>query len=177
MKNAIVGERLKGLYHSCMSISAKTNLEKKLKGMLLKLVEFSKNIAEKEFEDSDLASIVLTDSVNLMKNSSKCFYNKDSLTEELKRMKNIIILKINTLGDNIKHTVSQKEMLLKAQSNLALKLESFNEEYSRSRLKLVEVMEQNSKNFMNAPKVCEKCKIVYTEKDNLNWSCTTHSAE
>ena len=27
MKNAIVGERLKGLYHSCMSISAKTNLE------------------------------------------------------------------------------------------------------------------------------------------------------
>ena len=145
--------------------------------MLLKLVEFSKNIAEKEFEDSDLASIVLTDSVNLMKNSSKCFYNKDSLTEELKRMKNIIILKINTLGDNIKHTVSQKEMLLKAQSNLALKLESFNEEYSRSRLKLVEVMEQNSKNFMNAPKVCEKCKTVYTEKDNLNWSCTTHSAE
>ena len=68
-------------------------------------------------------------------------------------------------------------MLLKAQSNLALKLESFNEEYSRSRLKLVEVMEQNSKNFMNAPKVCEKCKTVYTEKDNLNWSCTTHSAE
>lgn len=175
MNSAIIGERLKGLYLAYNEISAAISLERKL---FLLVSTFNRNckvLIEKDTENTEIADIVLPDILVLIKSSHLSFYTRNNMINELKRLKNVIISKVTNCAQDITSNRQESENLLSLHSSVESKLQLFNEEYERAHVKLAEILATNKKNQMNAERVCENCSKVYSEENNFNWSCKTHS--
>ena len=175
MNNAIVGERLKGLYQGLMQLSSTKNNEDIFALLASVYLKNSKILFSKDIENVELSNSILPDILMLMERSNTSFGDRVSIIKELKRLKNVIISKINAMGQSISAGNHESELLLNNYASTESKLLAFTDEYERTRTKLADVMAQSKKNRMNTEKVCENCSKVFTEENNYNWSCATHS--
>lgn len=172
MKSVIVGERLKGSYEAYMMISSTFNLEQKLRDVNFKLQDFLENLIQKESSDVDIGTEIFPDILILIKNFSDSFNNRASILKELRRLKTVIISKINSIHEEINSNHKETQSLINLQSSFESKLLYFTEEYDRTRIKLSEIIKKDTS---KSEKICKTCAIVYNDQNNFNWSCKTHN--
>ena len=175
MKGAIVGERLKGLYLGYMNLTVPSNLEGTLGGIVTGFLDSSRELHKQEVNDLSMIDIIMPDVVSLMKNAHYSFYLRNNMVTDIKRVRTLIIGKITNVAQSIVSNNQENNTLIRSLSTLDLKLQGFTEEYERTRGKLLELIAMERKNHMLKEKVCEHCNSVFTEENNFNWSCKTHS--
>lgn len=175
MKSAIVGERLKGLYDACLFVSYHVNLEEKFSFLFLATATQGKRLLMQVDRKMHHAENELPKIVQLMQGSASTFHKRNELLNDLKKLRSVVVNKIQNLDSSIVHSLEEGDVLLKSQSYVETKVQNFSEDFVRIKTKLTEISGQNKRNDAHAEKVCEFCGKGFLEIDNFHWSCRTHS--
>ena len=175
MKGATVGERLKGLYLGYINLTVPSNLEGIFGSIVTGFLDCSRELYKKEARDIAMVDVVMPSVISLMKNAHYSFYLRNNMMSDIKRVRTLIIGKITNVAQSIVSNNQENDGLLRSHSTLERKLEGFTEEYERARVKLLESAALDKKNNLLTEKVCGNCSKVFTEENNFNWSCKTHS--
>jgi hypothetical protein len=67
--------------------------------------------------------------------------------------------------------------LLEKNQKLDLQSRIVNKERDRYKMKVIRMQNMQKKSGGTQTKICKNCHAEYTDKENFNWSCRTHSSE
>jgi hypothetical protein len=178
LQNQVMGEKLKGLNDSFIHLVYKRSSEAIL-AEELEMIYRTACIALQGYKDIE----------------SKLFENtNDNLTlwsdlKELEGVKVSLEEQLEKLGSKAKDRIKRlaEEMNRSSQANEKLRLElevsennnkSLIEEHEHLKTKLKQLKNRkNNDDKETDVKVCNKCKSLYKEVENFNWSCKVHVSQ
>ncbi|CAD7955892.1 unnamed protein product [Amoebophrya sp. A120] len=102
----------------------------------------------------------------LMKRNEELLLEKDSLLEEETELR--IALK-----EQLKEALNEKDTMRKERDKLEMKVKDL----SADRDTLKQRLKKYRRLKVDEHKTCKNCNKEYSEQDNFNWSCRTHSSE
>lgn len=175
MENAIIGEHLKGLYTAITSISPIPRLYSEAETAAR---------ANAALQTSDRLSLLTTE-------LTKCTCERDELTQELidavtlrndmkvdrARISNQASERISALQERLKTTEDECDRLRLDAQKYEKRFKDLSEEYEKLRNRLHQYRLRRRQFGEVEEKVCKHCQKVYTEPENYNWSCRSHTGE
>jgi hypothetical protein len=178
MQNQIIGEKLKGLHDSFISLVFKKGCE----NILCEELEFILNASREVCKDlinleKKLAS-TLTEKTEKENDLKQMQMNEFNLKDQLEKFSAKAKERFNYLSDQITYLNIEKEKL-KTQFELSeTNFKTLAEEYEHLKNKLKQLKFKKSNDDENKDeKICQLCKRLYKESDNYNWSCKVHFSQ
>lgn len=175
MQNQIVGEKLRGLNDSFIDLVFKKNSE----NLLCEEFEiFSKNTKElcRIFAEIEGKFInCSTENISLWTDLKEMQALKMDLQDQLSKLTSKTKEHYRYLTDELKHVNLDRDRLtLELETSEASK-KSLLDEHEHLKVKLKQLSSKKSLDEKNTDeRLCQKCKKVYKESENFNWSCKVH---
>ncbi|CAG9333621.1 unnamed protein product [Blepharisma stoltei] len=177
MENDIMSERLGGLYQELDKLSQRRFIEDKLVEETDILVHCLRNLADY----CNNLSLSLISAMNQRDELKIQHADIEALTEEIKTLRDKLVSKSkearNSIEKEYNSVVEQREEYKSRLSKLEKAYKDMSESYEKLRQKLKQWKQRGKQYGEQEEKVCSKCRQTYTEKENYNWSCKTHSGQ
>ena len=174
MQNAVMGERLKGLYESVNQITGTLGMQNKLESEVKSMAFFVSEIANYFNSVNREAKLLVATQEELQKDCLELTQIKDKLEQTKNTVINSVNYKIKNLKDEITKLRIDKQELGDKIKELENSIQFYCTENS--------ILKNQLKSFKSVQnrfeeKQCIKCNKRYSENSNFNWSCKTHKSE
>jgi hypothetical protein len=176
MENDIMGEKLKGLYVSLQFLVRSYNFPSKIAQEIKILLETSSKIKNKIAETLDYASLLTKEKKELESVVKELGENNLGLKQKKEKYIKLLKEKNAKLELDLKNTTLDYEKQRAEFQNLRQKFSVLQDEHQKVRFKLKN-LKINFSEDLSEEKYCKNCHEVFTESNNLNWSCKNHASE
>jgi len=177
VENEIMAERLQELYKELDNLPERRFVEEKLSEELEILIISLRSLAD---FCNDLGNN-LANSLS-KRDELKSQYNEIcQLTEEIKAQRDKLVAAstehINKLKKDLAVTNEQREEYRSKLATLEKNYKDLTESYDKMRQKLKQWKQRGKQYGENEEKTCVVCRKTFTENENYNWSCKTHTGK
>ena len=175
VENEIMAERLQELYKELDNLPERRFVEEKLSQELEILIISLRSLAD---FCNDLGNN-LTNSLS-KRDELKSQYNEICLlTEEIKAQRDKLVAAssehINKLKKDLSVTNEQREEYRSKLAALEKNYKDLTESYDKMRQKLKQWKQRGKQYGEHEEKTCVVCRKTFTDSENYNWSCKTHT--
>jgi len=173
MQNAVIGERLKGLYSAIMQTSGNLGVQKKLQEEFELSCSSVKSLGL-EYEALKAKYQEVTQSRDqIVQDSYEVISMKDTLEDQRDRIQRVFKEKVNQMQTQIQNLLNEREELKEKVTSLenSVKQLSSDNLYIKNQLKKYKSSHSNQ-----TERQCTLCNLYYYENENFNWSCKTHKS-
>ncbi|CAG9333333.1 unnamed protein product [Blepharisma stoltei] len=177
MSNDVMGETLKGLYQASSEFTNEILFKKSLENLALKNKQDFEMLEELEYEIINELPFILTENEFFSSENTTKSTLKESLMQDIRRLKQAAADNIESIKNKLKDTVDQNTDLSQKCLEMEKKTEVLREEYNKLAEKFRELQPKQKIFGQNEEKLCKRCNSIYTEKENFNWSCVIHKSE
>jgi hypothetical protein len=175
IENTLIGERLKGLNDSLMRISGLYGLHTKTTQEFDKVIEAVKVLADYNSNFmKDLDSIIEDRDLNRL-NANQAMLIQEIAVKDRAKIFNLYKDKTTKLKAELQQALEQVESYRQDLVDLHKTYQGVVEESYKLKKRLSAY--NNSKSYSNSDKICKRCKRLYSELTNYNWSCKSHPSE
>ena len=175
MQNQIVAEQLRGLNNAFINLVFKKNSE----NLLCEEFEIvSKNMRDiciryEELENKIASSA--SENITLWNDLKEMQTHKADLEGKLNKITTKINEHYRYLTDELKNCNAENEQLKIELQALEINSKTILDQYEHLKIKMKQLQSKKNVTENSADeKLCQRCKKVYRESDNFNWSCKIH---
>jgi len=177
MECDIMGERLKGLYKAVDGVAGKEAPEVVLGAEVEKLARVMRELTVFHGEVMDSLDKSVKERDSLRSDCAEIASYRKELQSEKERVVVLARERITTLSTDLStakdHITSLQADLSKAEK----RFKDLEDEYNRLRDKVKQNRLKRKQYGETEIKVCRWCQKEFTEGENFNWSCRTHTSE
>lgn len=175
MKSENMGERLKGLFFANNQLSI-SNLNSTFNSKIILIKSQCKEIDSTEYSNCLNMQLVIHSIQVTAEQALDKIQERNNLKKDLKAKVSKYGYEKDVFSNEIRKNTEEKELNLKKFLETEKKSIVIEEEYEKINKRLKEINFRH-KLVDNEEKICKNCKKYFIEKDNFNWSCTTHPSE
>lgn len=175
IENTLIGERLKGINDALMKISGLYGLHTKTTqefdkafGAVKELADYTSNFMK------DLDSIIQDRDLNRL-NANQAMLIQEIAVKDRAKIYNLYKEKTAKLKAELQEALQQAESYRQDLVELHKSYQGAVEESTRLKKRLATF--SNNKSYSRSEKICKRCKRLYSELTNYNWSCKSHPSE
>lgn len=175
IENTLIGERLKGLNDAVVHLLGLHGLQSKYSQEFLhtfeaviKLAEYTQNCMEhieSITQERDLFQL----------NATQAMMLRDLAMKERNKLYNLYKDKTTRLKTELQDALTESEAYRRKHVDLEKSHSILGEEFANLRNKLNQFSIR--KKVVSSDKICKRCKKLYNEFLNFNWSCRTHQSD
>ncbi|CAG9313468.1 unnamed protein product [Blepharisma stoltei] len=174
MRSDIMGERLKGFFESCTSLLSSSQFEDILSASLSSWKNLNENLNKIEQTESYEAGKCMWQNFKLVISNYDNISSRQNIKEEVKKLRFVITDYFNNKKNQLKREIARTKDSEQEFSKKEKEFNDFNMEYEKMKERLKALKAKHKAVRETEEKLCKKCRKPYFEKNNYNWSCSTH---
>ena len=148
MQNDIMGERLKGLYFACISLSSE-NLFNIFESYFLQIFNFSADICSQDEENLKLLQKCVRKFITKIKKGLGIINLRKEIDNDIKKLKFSYKDIVEKLSTDIDQLFKEKQIFQKNFEEITKKISDFEEEYEKIRKRVKEIRTKNNHYVLN----------------------------
>ena len=175
MQNQILGEQFKGLNESFLNLVFKKSSEETLAEEFSLITKNTKELALRFMEQEESVKVISTENANIWNDLKEMQSLNAELRMQIEKLTAKAREKFRYMIDEI-NSLKQDKVNMGIQNDVNDKMiKGLNDDIDHMKNKLKQLRQRKFADSENSDdKLCQKCKKMYKESENFNWSCKVH---
>jgi chromosome segregation ATPase len=175
MQNQILGEQFKGLNDSFTHLISKKSSEAILSEEFQLITKNTKVLAERFIEQEKRITLLSNENASLWSDLKEMQSMNSDLRSQIQKLTSKVKEKLRYMSDEINSLKQEKSNLCLLNDSSEKTIKGLNEEIDHLKTKLKQLRQKkNLDSDTSEEKLCQKCKKMYKDSENFNWSCKVH---